>query len=140
MDAVQICLAEDRGIHHLDELVQVGVPLVRGAIFAPRNVRLTDNDQPVVFQASPTVFWPDGSIRWLTVSLLTSLQPNETRTLALHTDGGPAQLPEWTPSYTNTDNSLRLELGSNSVELRHGTLAWQSRGDGEEPEGHYRVC
>lgn len=140
MDAVQIRLAEDRGIHHLDELVQVGVPLERGAVFAPRNVRLTDNDQPVVFQASPTVFWPDGSIRWLTVSFLTSLQPNETRTLALHADGGPAQLPEWTPSYTNTDNFLRLELGSNSVELRHGTLAWQSRGDGEEPEGHYRVC
>lgn len=139
MNAVDIYLKEDRGLHHVNELVQIGIPLERGAIFDANDVTLADNGHPVAFQGSPTAHWPDGSIRWLTVAFLANLEPNQDLTLTLRPNIGGQQPPEFSPAYADTGDRLRLELGSGAIELQHGALAWQAQNSDGMPLARYRA-
>ncbi len=46
-------------------LITGGVPLPRGAVSDPANVRLQREGADVPLQAKPVGYWPDGSIMWL---------------------------------------------------------------------------
>jgi hypothetical protein len=62
-----------RNQHDVDAVnwpVTGGVPFPQGALASDRDVRLTRNDQEVPAQFKPLGTWPDGSIKWLLVTVM----------------------------------------------------------------------
>lgn len=67
-------------------LVASGVPLPQGAVAAPSQLSLSQNDQEVPLQTRVEGYWPDGSIKW--VLLIFPLDADKSLTVAPSTGSG----------------------------------------------------
>ncbi|MCU0724176.1 MAG: hypothetical protein MUE73_00055 [Planctomycetes bacterium] len=91
-----------------------GVPFPAGAVAEASRVRLVRGEEEVPAQADVTAVWPDGSVKWLTVS--TVLAPIAARDLALQYGAGVerAAVPDPVPV---PDSAFRVRVGGQSVDL-----------------------
>jgi hypothetical protein len=60
-----------------------GIPFPQGALASERHVRLLRDGVQVAAQIEPRATWPDGSIKWLLISLLVQVDAGETAVLEL---------------------------------------------------------
>jgi hypothetical protein len=76
---VPIEIREHFGLSRNGEPVVVGVPLPRGTVAGHCDWRLHDarNGNCLPVQVEPLAFWPDGSMKWLSVMLLIDIMANE---------------------------------------------------------------
>lgn len=75
-ERVRIELAEEDGIPRHAVPVRFGFPLPQGRLFDPARVRLLSaNEIGIPAQFTATGLWKDGSIRWLAVTFLATLEP-----------------------------------------------------------------
>src|SRR5215510_10267815 len=91
-----IHVTERSGIAREHEPVRTGVPLARGRLYSASDAMLADEQgNAVPAQFSSLATWGDGSIKWLLVDALVSLQGNGRTSLhiVLAAGGAPAEIP-----------------------------------------------
>lgn len=75
-----------RNWHHVDAVqwpVTSGVPFPQGALATEKHLRLLRGGEEVLAQFRPLGTWPDGSIKWVLVSILADVPAGETAEYAL---------------------------------------------------------
>ncbi len=80
---VPVSLLEETGTDRPRSPVSFGLPCPEGGIFDPAHMRLLEGDREVPAQFTITAFWPDGSLKWVLVDLLTDLRANEEKTVTV---------------------------------------------------------
>jgi hypothetical protein len=81
---VPVIVEELAGIARVAEPVAFGLPLEKGAAREADELRLvTTAGEPVAAQVTPRARWSDGSLRWVFVDALLSVEPGGRRELVL---------------------------------------------------------
>jgi len=131
MDKITIRLEEKNGLARINEPVGLGVPLPKGGVHAMQQLALMDDQEPVNVQVEPLAHWPDGSLRWVHVSFLISLEPNSTKSLRLaHQQAASLCTPE--PVINQPAEGLVFHTSTGNVVLQPNGLAWQVNNHNEE--------
>lgn len=126
MEPISIHLKEDAGISRMGEPLHMGIPLAENALANTAGLFLVraDNGERVPCQAAPTAHWPDGSIRWLTLSFHADLTAGEQATLHLRHEQPESSSPSSKASHGHRDDELRIELDHATFRFPTGELAW----------------
>lgn len=126
MEPISIHLKEDAGISRMGEPLHMGIPLAENALANTAGLFLVraDNGERVPCQATPTAHWPDGSIRWLTLSFHADLTAGEQATLHLRNEQPESSSPSSKPCHGHRDDELRIELDHATFRFPTGELAW----------------
>lgn len=64
---------ETEGLSRNDELLRLGVPLAKGVANNASGLAIVCGQQPVPSVLLPLAYWPDGSIKWLSIQVLCSI-------------------------------------------------------------------
>ncbi|MBU2875232.1 hypothetical protein [Marinobacter salexigens] len=126
MKNIVFLLEEKDGIARVREPVNVGVPLPKNMAHTVENVSLTDGDEPLTVQFLPLAYWPDGSIRWLHVCFLISLEPNGRKDLVL-AQRSPTPPHSAEPVVTSETGGKVIPTSLGSIVLKRDDLAWGIR-------------
>src|SRR5262245_42573755 len=81
--SIPLHVTEEGGIRRTQFPVTAHMPLPRGVLRDPANVRLLGNQTEVPEQATVETHWPDGTVQWLAVDLNVTIGPNESQTYSL---------------------------------------------------------
>ncbi|MBI4387754.1 MAG: hypothetical protein HY582_01760, partial [Candidatus Omnitrophica bacterium] len=96
-----------------------GIPFPMGELKTPEQIQIHDaQGKNVPFEARILSRWPDGSIRWLGVSVRTTLPPMDGA--GYYLDYGPNIQPETFPTGLNVEedaNSIAVSTGTMKVEF-----------------------
>ena len=93
-----LTVTEPAGLARTNWPVTAGVPLPRGRVRDPQNLRLGDGTTSVPVQARILSRWPDGSVRWVLLDWQADLASRQTRSFALRLDTqGPGTRAPSTP-------------------------------------------
>lgn len=110
---VPISVEETRGWRRVDEPLMMGIPLPKGALFEPAGLSLVDQqDRPVPLQSEVLARWSDGSIRWVLLDFLATVEALHTSTYKLlfrQPSGGAESQQEI--EVTQTNDALRINTG-----------------------------
>ncbi|NWO07466.1 MAG: hypothetical protein HLX50_17780 [Alteromonadaceae bacterium] len=122
---ITIRLEEKSHVNRIDEPVSLGIPLPKGAVQSTKQLELIDGQQPVNTQFNPLAHWPDGSIRWVHISFLASLNPGSEieLTLAKRQAPSPTGLK---PVFNQTSDNFSIQTSTGSVDLKPDKLTWQA--------------
>lgn len=108
----------------VDWPVTGGVPFPRGVLGNAENVRVTLNGQEIAAQIKPTGTWPDGSIKWVLVTLLADVPAGGQTDYTLQfgrdisRSGGPA------PMATLQGKGAVVDTGAARLTIdEHGQIA-----------------
>jgi len=81
--AVPVSLLEGERLDRAAAWVRFGFPLPQGALFDPGRMRLVAAGTETPAQFTPTVFWPDDSLKWVLVDAAAPSRPEAQRDLAV---------------------------------------------------------
>ncbi len=118
-----------RNWHDVDAVdwpVTGGIPFPQGALATERHVRLVRGGEKVAAQFTPLGTWPDGSIKWLLVSVLADVAAGETA--EYHLEFGrevsrSAETAEPAPMAAERDGAVRIDTGAIELQVdAHGQL------------------
>ena len=118
--------------------VSGGVPLARGSVKDPAQVRLVGpSGQPGRLQCRPLAHWEDGSIKWLLVDFFASVAANETKRFRLRIDPekpAPTPIDKASLSWKQTQDGIHVDTGVlravisrrflDSVSIKSGSGQW----------------
>lgn len=124
MEKIAIRLVEQVGAARIKEPVRLSIPLPKGAVQSTHELELLDDQQPVNTQLDPLAHWPDGSIRWVHISFLTSLDPCSEKKLAFAKRQAPPPTSA-KPVFSRTSNGLLIQTSAGSVDLKSSSPTWQ---------------
>lgn len=135
MESVVIHIREDAGIHRKGEPAQLGIPLPQGAFWPDQAtlylVRQSTGDS-VPFEHSTTSRWPDGSVRWLLVCLLATIEAGQRDVLMLQTEAPASyRLPRPLKINTLNDGQLSVSTGTSRFLFSPGQSSWQRQAMGD---------
>jgi hypothetical protein len=121
--ACQLRLEETLGRPRENEPVRIGVPFLRGSVFAAEEVTVLDNGARVVpHQCRALAYWPDRSVKWVLLDALVSVRANERSTLMLRrkTSLEPAVRGDTAPALRISENAGRLLVDTGAGRFRLG--------------------
>ena len=109
--------------------VEVGIPLPESTVREISRIRLHTENQTVPIDCSPLIFWPDGSLRWVSLrfiaektsyTICSSNAPEEHYpcNLSLRQDKNNIQIDTGTNVFSLADTEFRLELSRPSCFAR----------------------
>ena len=131
MENIAIRIEEQNGAARIDEPVSLGIPLPKGAVQTIHHLALMNGEKPLTVQLEPLAHWPDGSIRWVHVSFLISLEPNSQKDLVLAYRQTRSPCPP-EPVVNQTTESLVIHTSTGSIAIQSNSLAWQVYNNNEE--------
>jgi len=83
--AVPFTVTEPSGVARTRCPVRGAIPIYRGELKDPKNIRLLDEaGREIPVQALATSVWPEGTVKFLCIDFLTDLKAGETREYTLH--------------------------------------------------------
>ena len=103
----------------VDWPVTGGVPFPQAALASERDVRLTRDGNEVSAQFKPLGTWPDGSIKWLLVTVLADVPAGRDAVYHLEFGRGvarPEKAEEPAPMAVAQDGGVRIDTGA--IELK----------------------
>ena len=114
------------GLARSNEPVGLGIPLPPGALADTSELALSRHGESssIPFQAKPLASWPDGSIRWVHISFLATLQAGTETSLFLEKAIPDASGVSMAIEHMN--GSLIVNTPEASYELHAKSLAWDS--------------
>lgn len=95
--AIQVSLLEDSGVDRTQTPISFGFPCPEGGVFDLGNLRVLDGGKEVPAQFTATAFWPDGSLKWVLIDLLTDLKANEDKSVTVELGQGVTRKPVQSP-------------------------------------------
>ncbi len=139
MEPIPVQFTERANVDRHQEPVRFGVPLQQAQLGDTARLRLIGQDgTPVPADFSPLLYWPDGSLRWVSVDTLVSLSSTLTTTMHL------VQMPQshhisrdW--RVTEDKRFLMLQIGSSTLKIDRSSLAWWLTDEKEAQYQHVSV-
>lgn len=115
---VSVEVLEETGRTRHGAPVCFGFPLPQGAVFRPTQIRLVDGGRPLPADIAVTSFWPDGSLRWVSIDAAVELAASQRKLLTVQYGSRAASHPpaalgvsiEATRATVDT-GALRAEVG-----------------------------
>lgn len=121
-EQVALTLREEAGVARAGELVSFGVPFAQGELFDPAMIRVLDAaSAELPSQAMASSFWPDGSLRWALVDLLTDTGAGADLDLAIEYGSAVSRAP--------VPDAIVLSEHQNGVVISTGPLQATVRAD-----------
>ncbi len=97
----------------------VGMPFAKGQVARPEDVRLFDEKgNPVALQKERTCSWPDGSVKWMTLSFLADSSREGT---TYHLEARP----DWPVEEADAEPAATMEPTHTGWMVRCGALAFE---------------
>lgn len=126
MEPIRITLTDHAGLARNDEPVGLGIPLPQGSLrnISELSLSWSEDSAPVPFQAKTLTSWPDGSIRWVHISFLATLEARGQKSLLL--EKGVPHAPDETMNIERVDGSLIIGTAEVDYKLQAHSLAWDS--------------
>ncbi|WP_100640502.1 hypothetical protein [Marinobacter salexigens] len=121
---ITIRLEEKNHVNRIDEPAGLSVPLPKGVVQTAKQLELMDGQHPVTTQFDPLAHWPDGSIRWVHINFLTSLDPGSEKKLTLSIPQGSSPASP-KPLINRTSDVLLIQTSTGSLDLKSDNLTWQ---------------
>ena len=110
--SIPLTVTEPAGIVRRDEPVRSGIPLSRGAVGSPECLALVDEDGKMVpVQFETLSRWEDGSVRWVLLKFLQSIEARQTRHSRLETGSVPPAPPLEPVHVTQADDVFTVNTG-----------------------------
>ena len=110
--SIPLTVTEPAGIVRRDEPVRSGIPLSRGAVGSPECLALVDEDgKTVPVQFETLSRWEDGSVRWVLLKFLQSIEARQTRHFRLETGSVPPAPPVEPVHVTQADDVFTVNTG-----------------------------
>lgn len=118
---ISVFFKEIDGIHRPNEPFTIGIPFASGQCSTTTLFSLWDNDQQLTLSTEPTLYWPDGSIRWLLISSRVTLTAHSEKRLQLRLND-PAAVVQQNPIQSKqTTESLIIETAEHHYQFdQHG--------------------
>jgi len=113
-DSTILNVEEPTGVKRQQWPVTSGIPLQRGKLKHPANVKLISGNSLIPLQTEALSFWPDGSVKWLLLDFQIDLSPRQKKKLALWY--GPGVKP------TAVDQPIRIDESKQSVTITTGPI------------------
>ena len=126
MKKIVIRFEEKEGLPRIDEPVNLGIPLPKGAVQAINELALIEDQKPISVQLSPLAYWPDGSIRWIHANFLVGLGASCLKKLVLTKKHNSAPFSP-VPAFSQTIDNLIIRTSTGCVTLDTDSLSWQVR-------------
>ena len=111
---VSLIVREDQGIDRVDEPLASGVPLSRGAVRDPADLRVYDSTgKAIPCQAHQLgLCWPDGTLRWALVQFRATVKADAAANYTLKTEpSASAVLPPEPASVTEAADTVTVNTG-----------------------------
>ncbi|MBN1291258.1 MAG: hypothetical protein JXB48_05400 [Candidatus Latescibacteria bacterium] len=113
--SISVTVTEPVGIPRTGEGIHSGIPLEQGAVKSVDELVLVDgNGNPVPVQFEVLSQWQDGSLRWVLLNFLESLNSGQTKTYELRARGKNESIPV-PQSVTITDVNDVFTVNTGSV-------------------------
>lgn len=97
-----------------------GVPFPQGALACESDVRLTRDGKEVLAQLKPLGTWPDGSIKWLLVSVLADVSAGKEAQYTLEFGrevSRSAETADLAPMAVEQDGTIRIDTGAVQLQI-----------------------
>lgn len=117
---VSLLVRNDQGIRRDREPVASGIPLPRGAVRSPDDLRLDDESGSAIpCQAKQLgLSWPDGSIRWALVQFHATVPARDTARFRLRAEpAAPPVAPARLVTVSETANAVAVDTGAMSFSV-----------------------
>ncbi len=111
---VTLAVREDQGIDRVDEPLASGIPLPRGAVRDPGDLRVYDSTgKPIPCQAHQLgLCWPDGTLRWALVQFRATVKADAVASYTLKAQPSTdAALPPEPVSVAETADAVTVDTG-----------------------------
>ncbi len=106
--------------------VSSGVPFPEGVLGSEGDLRLIRGDEEVLAQFRPLGTWPDGSIKWVLVTILADVPAGESAEYVLQYGRevqGMAQTADLAPMAAEQDGEVSIDTGALQLRVdRHGQI------------------
>ncbi len=103
--------------------VTQGVPFPQGVLGSADDLRLTLGGEETLAQVSPTGMWPDGSVKWVLISLLTDVPAGGATQYALEYGRGVSRKLTAAPMATQSAEGVTVDTGGMTFLIdRHGQI------------------
>jgi len=103
------------------EPITVGIPIPRGLVDDPRQIRLADEaGKPIPLQALPTERWPDGSVRWALLDFQATGAAAADRHYELTFHSAATAFAARRVQVTESAGTIVVDTGAAHFELRPG--------------------
>jgi hypothetical protein len=116
---------ESAGIPRRDEPVTLGLPLPRGAVREPSDLRLTDaGGTALPLQAEAADRWPDGSVRWALLDFCVTVPAGAEARYHVHEDHRAEPLSPASPvRVRTTERGIFVDTGPAQFVIDRGRFA-----------------
>lgn len=116
-----IFFKETDGIHRPNEPFTIGIPFAAGQCSTTTLFSLWDNNQQLTLSTEPTLYWPDGSIRWLLISSRVTMAAHSEKRLQLRLSDPVAVVQQNPIQSKQTAESLIIETAEYHYQFdQHG--------------------
>ena len=103
--------------------VTQGVPFPQGVLGSADDLRLTLGGAEVLAQVSPTGMWPDGSVKWVLISLLADVPAGGVTEYALEYGRGVSRKLTAAPMAAQSQEGVTVDTGGMTFSVdRHGQI------------------
>jgi len=110
--------------------VTQGVPFPQGILGSSDDLRLTLGGQEVPAQVATTGTWPDGSVKWVLISLLADVPAGGETQYTLEHGRGVSRTPDAAPMASQTAEGVTVDTGAMSFRVdSHGQIVDARSGD-----------
>ena len=123
---VTISLKETTGLNRQQEPVTTGVPFAAGLCPANTLFSLWDDKRQLQMSAEPTLYWPDGSIRWLLINSRVDIAANTEKQLQLRLNDAAAVSEQNPVSCQKKAGSLVIETAERIYQFRPNAISISS--------------
>ncbi|KRS22210.1 hypothetical protein AAY72_04170, partial [Alishewanella sp. WH16-1] len=124
--SVTIFLKETAGLNRQQEPVTTGVPFAAGICPANTLFSLWDDKLQLPLNAEPTLYWPDGSIRWLLINSRVDIAANTEKQLQLRLNDAAAVSEQNPVSCQKKAGSLVIETAERIYQFRPNAISISS--------------
>ena len=134
---IELAVAEPTGNARHGWPATIGIPFAKGRVAKVDDLRLFDGEgEPVMLQTECFCRWPDGSVKWATVSFLADTPARyELRARHRWSDAGPsagetATIEETDDAWRVSADAVAFDLAKKTPALFHN-LGFDRNGDGQ---------
>ena len=130
---VTISLKETTGLNRQQEPVTTGVPFAAGLCPANTLFSLWDDKRQLQMSAEPTLYWPDGSIRWLLINSRVDIAAHTEKQLQLRLNAAAALPQQTAVIYSKNAEHVVVETAQRTYQFKQNAISISCAATTDEP-------
>lgn len=130
---VTISLKETTGLNRQQEPVTTGVPFAAGLCPANTLFSLWDDKRQLQMSAEPTLYWPDGSIRWLLINSRVDIAAHAEKQLQLRLNAAAALPQQTAVIFTKNAEYVVVETAQRTYQFKQNAISISCAATTDEP-------